>query len=94
MKKETNSEALSPATPQDAPVRKYVATAPNQIWSWGVATYDHLIDTDLYLFVCEDIYSRYVVGAKAYYVDNVESAVDFIDHVLKANNIGPSSGLV
>ncbi len=94
MKKATNSEALAPANTQDAPERKYVATAPNQIWSWGVAKYAGIADKEFCLFVCEDIYSRYVVGAKAYYVDTVESAVDFIDHVLQANNIGPSSGLV
>ena len=79
---------------QGEPARKYVATAPNQIWTWGVSSRYDLFDIGLYLFVCEDIYSRYVVGFKLYTQNNEDIAIHFVDCVLEDNNIGPSSGLV
>lgn len=82
-----------------------VATAPNQVWTWDIT---HLRTTSrgatLKLYVCMDLYSRYIVG---WYLSTTESGAEarhffdtlarrrFIDTsklIIHADNGGPMRG--
>jgi transposase InsO family protein len=54
---------------------EYIATAPNQVWSWDV-TYlkTHVKGLFFYLYMIMDVYSRKIVGWDVHFEDNAENA--------------------
>lgn len=77
------------------PKHRFVATGPNQIWTWGVTTYSSPdLKEKYYCYICEDIYSRCVVGYGLSPYDDVYSAVQILYTALKQNNITPDNGMV
>jgi len=72
-----------------------VATAPGQVWTWDIT---HLRTTvkgcSLRLYVCLDLFSRYVVG---WYLSNSESAAEaghFFDTLAKREGIDADTLIV
>lgn len=67
-----------------------VATAPNQVWTWDIT---RLILKDkwqyLYLYVCLDLYSRYVVGWMIADAENATLAQVFIQSLYENYQIKP-----
>lgn len=66
------------------------ATAPNQVWTWDIT---RLLLKDkweyLYLFVCLDLYSRYVVGWMIQDAENATFAQVFIQSLYENYGIKP-----
>ncbi len=54
---------------------EYIATAPDQVWSWDV-TYlkTHIKGMFFYLYMIMDVYSRKIVGWDVHFEDNAENA--------------------
>lgn len=66
------------------------ATAPNQVWTWDIT---RLLLKEkwqyLYLYVCLDLYSRYVVGWMIAEAENATLAQVFIQSLYENYNIKP-----
>lgn len=74
---------------------RLVATAPNQVWTWDIT---HLRTTikgrTLKLYVCMDLFSRYVVG---WYLSSSESAAEarhFFQTLARREGIDPDKLIV
>ena len=96
--------------PARAPVHRhrptaYVATGPNQVWSWDITYLKAPIrGTFYYLYLVVDVWSRKIVGAAVHEAESVEHASQLIDAacaaerierdglVLHADNGGPMKG--
>ena len=88
------STANAQASP-DSSLLQYAATGPNQIWVWGVSSYmGPKLTKKYHCYICEDIYSRCIMGCGISLRDDVDTAVTIISGILDNNKITPSTGLM
>lgn len=84
---------------------EYVATKPNQVWSWDVTYLKTFVKgMFFYLYMIIDVFSRKIVGWDIHYEDNAENAailaeitcliedIDSGDVVLHSDNGGSQKG--
>jgi len=97
-------EPSSPPTNRSRP-EEYVATAPNQVWSWDI-TYlrSPILGVFFYLYVVLDVWSRKIVGWSVHEAESAEHASAMIEAacaregirrdqlVLHSDNGGPMKG--
>ncbi|MEI7857727.1 MAG: IS3 family transposase [Methanomicrobiales archaeon] len=70
------------------PPEPYIATCPNQVWSWDITYLPLLIKgTFLYLYMVMDIYSRKIVSYQVYEYESGEIGADLITDGCVRENI-------
>ena len=70
--------------------RELMATSPNQVWSWDI-TYlkSPILGVFFYLYLVVDIFSRKVVAAEVYAVEDSEHAAELMAQACAAEGIDP-----
>lgn len=66
-----------------APPRSHTAKRPNEVWSWDITYLPSKVRGQYYyLYLVEDVYSRYVVGWEAHEQESGTLAVDLVQKAL------------
>lgn len=76
--------------------QEFVATEPNQVWTWDITYFKDARYPGHYFFayVIVDLYSRYIVQARVFDADNSDYAVEFLRGALWEHRINQERGLV
>lgn len=66
--------------PQARPVTTHTAHAPNQVWSWDITYLPTTVSGQFfYLYMVEDVYSRYGVAWEVYECESGDYAADLME---------------